>query len=258
MKLSDQTEGRHATWHSFIDPAILLAILVVLWEKADALFGVKRYVLPPLSQVLDSMWANRGALAVQSWVTTQEVLAGFACSAIGGVALGAAIYAMPVARRALYPFIVAFQGLPKIALAPLMVIWFGYGTASKVLMAFLFAFFPVVIATMGGLAGTPAHLIEHFTAIRASRWTTFRRLYLPAALPSIMDGFKSAMPLAVIGAIVGEFVGSEKGLGHLILEANANARTDYLFAALIVISAVAGVLYTLVELVAKRVWWRGL
>jgi NitT/TauT family transport system permease protein len=125
-------------------------------------------------------------------------------------------------------------------------------------MAFLFAFFPVVVATLGGLAGTPLHLLEHFRAIRATPMTTFVRLRIPAALPSILDGCKTAMPLAVIGAIVGEFVASENGLGHLILEANANAKTDLLFAALIAISVLAGVLYTLVELAAKRVWWRAL
>ena len=147
---------------------------------------------------------------------------------------------------------------PKIALAPLMVIWMGYGISSKVLMAFLFAFFPVVITTLGGLAGTPVHLVEHFRANRASQWTMFRRLQLPSALPSIMDGCKTAMPLAVIGAIVGEFVGSDKGLGYLILEANASARSDLLFAALVVVSVVAGALYWLVELIAGRVWWRAL
>lgn len=250
--------SRAESWRRFTDPALLFLALGLLWEKSVDVFGIKRYLLPPLSQVLDSLWTNRMALLVQSWVTTQEVLAGFALAAVGGVLLGLAIHAIPVVRRSLYPLIVVFQGLPKIALAPLMVIWFGYGDTSKVLMAFLFAFFPVVIATMGGLAGTPAHLVEHFRAIRAPAWTTFRRLYMPSALPSIMDGCKSAMPLAVIGAIVGEFVGSERGLGHLILEANANARTDYLFAALLVISAVAGLLYVLVELAAKRVWWRGL
>ena len=139
-----------------------------------------------------------------------------------------------------------------------MVIWFGYGYTSKVLMAFLFAFFPVVIQTMGGLAGTPVELLEHFRAIRASPWTTFRRLQVPSALPAILDGCKAAMPLAVIGAIVGEFVGSEKGLGHLILAANAQARTDLLFAALVAVSIVAGALYYFVELVARRVWWRAL
>ncbi|AZG09291.1 ABC transporter permease [Pigmentiphaga sp. H8] len=245
------------TWRRVIDPTVLCLLLALLWERAVDMFGIKPYLLPPLSKVLESLWTNRATLVLQSWVTTQEVLAGFAIAVVGGIALGVAIHAMPLLRRALYPLVVVFQGLPKIALAPLMVIWFGYGSASKILMAFLFAFFPVVIATMGGLAGTPAHLIEHFKAIRAPAWTTFRRLYVPAALPSIMDGCRSAMPLAVIGAIVGEFVGSDSGLGHLILEANANGRTDYLFAALIVVSAVAGLLYLLVELAAKRIWWRG-
>ena len=197
-------------------------------------------------------------LALQSWITTQEVLWGFVLAVFGGVLLGLAIHVMPLMHRTIYPLVVVFQGLPKIALAPLMVVWFGYGDTSKVLMAFLFAFFPVVISTMGGLASTPAHLVEHFRAIRASAWTTFRRLQVPSALPAILDGCKSAMPLAVIGAIVGEFIGAEHGLGHLILEANANARTDLLFAALIAISVVSGVLYLLVELAAKRVWWRAL
>jgi NitT/TauT family transport system permease protein len=245
-------------WRRVIDPLVLFLLLALIWEKAVDIFQIKRYLLPPLSQVLESLWVNRGLLASQSLVTTWEIVLGYFWAVGGGVALGLAIFAWPTARRTLYPLIVLFQGLPKIALAPLIVIWFGYGNASKVLMAFMFAFFPVVIATLGGLASTPAHLIEHFRAIRASRWTTFWRLQALAALPSIMDGCKTAMPLAVIGAIVGEFVGSEKGLGHLILEANAQARTDLLFAALVAISIVAGALYVLVELVAKRVWWRAL
>jgi NitT/TauT family transport system permease protein len=256
--MNTMTEANVAPWRRFVDPAVLFVVLAVLWEHAVDVFQIKRYLLPPLSAVLDSMWTNRMVLLAESWVTTQEVLAGFVLAVVGGIALGLAIHALPVVRRTLYPLIVVFQGLPKIALAPLMVIWFGYGGASKVLMAFLFAFVPVVIATMGGLAGTPQHLLEHFRAIRAPAWVTFRRLQVPAALPSILDGCRTAMPLAVIGAIVGEFVGSEHGLGHLILEANANARTDLLFAALVAISVMAGVLYFLVELAARRVWWRAL
>lgn len=247
-----------ALWRVYADPLLLVALLAILWEKAVDIFGIKQYLLPPLSSVLASLWENRGTLLEHAWVTTQEVVFGFVFAVIIGVALGLLIHALPLVRRTVYPLIVVFQGLPKIALAPLMVIWFGYGEASKVLMAFLFAFFPVVIGTMGGLAGTPAHLVEHFRAIRAPAWVTFRRLHVPSALPSIMDGCKSAMPLAVIGAIVGEFVGSERGLGYLILESNANAKTDYLFAALVVISLVAGLLYVLVEIASRRVWWRGL
>lgn len=246
------------TWRRFIDPLVMFVLLAVVWEYAVDIFGIKSYLLPPLSKVAEVFWVQRQALALQSWITTQEVLWGFVFAVFGGVLLGLAIHVMPLMRRTIYPLVVVFQGLPKIALAPLMVVWFGYGDTSKILMAFLFAFFPVVISTMGGLASTPAHLVEHFRAIRASAWTTFRRLQVPSALPAILDGCKSAMPLAVIGAIVGEFIGAEHGLGHLILEANANARTDLLFAALIAISVVSGVLYLLVELAAKRVWWRAL
>jgi NitT/TauT family transport system permease protein len=245
-------------WRQIADPAMLMLLLAVLWEKAVAIFGIKQYLLPPLSQVLDTLWQSRMMILQQSWITTWEILIGYFWAVVGGIVLGLAIFAWPTMRRTLYPLIVLFQGLPKVALAPLFVVWFGYGLASKVLMAFLFAFFPVVVATLGGLAGTPEHLIEHFRAIRASPMTTFLRLRIPAALPSIMDGCKTAMPLAVIGAIVGEFVGAENGLGHLILAANANARTDLLFAALIAISLLAGILYLLVELAAKRVWWRAL
>jgi len=240
------------------EPALLFLLLAVFWEKAVAIFGIKPYLLPPLSKVLETFWTGRGMLLQQSWITLGEIVGGFFWAVLGGLALGLAIFAWPVMRRTLYPAIVLFQGLPKVALAPIFVIWFGYGLASKVLMAFLFAFFPVVVATLGGLAGTPEHLLEHFRAIRASAATTFVRLRIPSALPSIMDGCKTAMPLAVIGAIVGEFVGSENGLGHLILEANANARTDLMFAALFAISILAGVLYVVVELAAKRVWWRAL
>ena len=247
-----------SAWRQWVDPLVLIAILAVLWQQSVNWFSIKPYLLPPLSTVLESMWNNRATLASESWVTIKEVLGGFALAVVGGVLLGLVIYAVPMVRRTIYPLVVIFQGLPKIALAPLMVIWFGYGDTSKVLMAFLFAFFPVTVATLGGLAGTPAHLIEHFKAIGAPPMMTFKKLLVPAALPSIMDGCRAAMPLAVIGAIVGEFVGSEHGLGHVILEANANARTDYLFAALFVISIVAGALYALVELAAKRVWWRGL
>ncbi|MCX7153077.1 MAG: ABC transporter permease [Proteobacteria bacterium] len=241
---------------SITDPVIAFALVAIVWEKAVDLFQIKRYLLPPLSQILQTSWNNRDLLLRESMVTAWEVLLGYVWALAGGILLGLAIFAWPVFRRTVYPLVVMFQGLPKIALAPLLVVWFGYGTSSKVLMAFLFAFFPVVISTLGGLAGTPAHLIEHFHAIGASSWTMFRRLRVPSALPAIMDGCKTAMPLAVIGAIAGEFVGSEKGLGNLILLANANAKTDLVFAALLAISILVGGFYLLIELAAKRVWWR--
>lgn len=247
-----------ARWRQFIDPAVLVILLALLWEHAVDLFAIKRYLLPPLSQVLDVFWTNRGMLLANSLITAREIVYGFSAAVVGGVALGVLVHVSPTLRRTLYPGLVVFQGVPKIALAPLMIIWLGYGETSKVFMAFLFAFFPVLVSTMGGLAGTPAHLVEHFRAIRASRWATFTRLQAPAAMPSIMDGCKTAMPLAVIGAVVGEFVGSESGLGYLLLAATGQGRTDLMFAALLAISIAAGLFSWLVELAAKRVWWRAL
>jgi NitT/TauT family transport system permease protein len=241
-----------------LERVAVFIVLAALWEWAVDIFAIKPYLLPALSSVLRSLWHNRMMLLEQALVTGGEIVLGYAAAVIGGVLMALAIFAWPLAYRMFYPVLVVFQGLPKIALAPLMIVWVGYGTSSKVLMAFLFAFFPVMITTLGGLAGTPEHLVEHFRAIRASSWTMFRRLRLPAALPSIMDGCKTAMPLAVIGAIVGEFVGSQRGLGYLILESNAQARTDLLFAALVAISLLAGLLYWAIEVLARRVWWRAL
>jgi NitT/TauT family transport system permease protein len=235
-----------------------LVAFAVLWELSVDALNIKPYLLPRLSVVLESFWTHRSNLFFQSLVTAREIVLGYVAAVLGGVVLSLLIFWWPLAYRTLYPLLVVFQGLPKIALAPLMVTWVGYGVSSKVLMVFLFAFFPIVISTLGGLSGTPANLIEHFRAVNANRWTTFYRLQLPAALPSVMDGCKTAMPLAVIGAIVGEFVGSEQGLGYLILEASAQARTDLLFAALLAVSVLAGLLYGVIEILSNRVWWRAL
>ena len=156
-------------WRQLAEPAIVFVLLAVVWEKAVAIFGIKRYLLPPLSDVLATLWHGRAMILKETWITTGEIVIGYFWAIVAGVLLGLGIFAWPTLRRTLYPLIVLFQGLPKVALAPLLVIWFGYGLTSKVLMAFLFAFFPVVVATLGGLAGTPEHLLEHFRAIRASR-----------------------------------------------------------------------------------------
>jgi NitT/TauT family transport system permease protein len=254
-----ESEREKVGWYrSAFERILPFAALAVAWEVSVVAFDIKPYLLPRLALVVESLWTHRVNLFFQSLVTAKEIGLGYLLAVFGGIAIALVIYAWPLAYRMLYPVLVVFQGLPKIALAPLMIIWMGYGTSSKVLMAFLFSVFPVVISTLGGLLGTPHHLLEHFRAIRAGRATTFWRLQLPAALPSIMDGCKTAMPLAVIGAIVGEFVGSERGLGYLILEATAQARTDLLFAALVAVSVLAGLLYWLVEVLANRVWWRAL
>jgi NitT/TauT family transport system permease protein len=242
----------------YLDPALFFLALALAWEYGVRLFGIKSYLLPPISAVLASFWENRALLWQHGVVTAVEVVGGFAMAVVVGALIGVWSYFSRTAQRTVYPLVTAMQGLPKIALAPILIVWLGYGTISKVVMAFLFAFFPIVIATLGGLAATPEPLEEHFRALRASAWTTFWRLRVPNALPAFVDGCKVTMPLAVIGAIVGEFVGAEQGLGYLILFANNASRTDLVFAALLAVTLVALLLYAPIQLLGRFIWWRAL
>lgn len=243
--------GRDAliSWGFFI-------ALALGWEFGVKSSSIPAYLLPAPSAVLDELWSSRDALLAQSVVTLTEVFWGFVIAVVLGVPVAALVYFSNIAKRTVYPFLVALQSIPKIGLAPLIVVWFGYGLASKLIMAFLFAFFPIVIATLGGLASTPAHLEEHFRALRASPIQTFWRLRVPAALPNFLDGCKVAMPLAVIGAVVGEFVGSNDGLGNLILTASGSGNTTLTFAALIAVTLLSLLLFYGVAYWERFIWWR--
>lgn len=240
------------------EPVLFFLLLGAGWEGAVRLLEVKSYLLPPLSAIGAALWEARALLWTHTLVTLGEVLLGFAAAVLAGVPMALVVFLVPLARRTLYPLLIALQSIPKIGLAPIIVVWCGYGLGSKVLMAFLFAFFPIVIATLGGLAGIPAHLEEHFRALRAGPFATFWRLRVPAALPNFVDGCKLAMPLAVIGAIVGEFVGSNDGLGNLILTATGSSQTALSFAALLAVTALSLALFYAIESLGRLVWWRAL
>lgn len=244
--------GRDAliSWGFFV-------LLGLGWEFGVRGSGVQSYLLPPPSDILAELWRSRSALLTQSVVTLTEVFWGFVIAVLLGVPIATLVFFSKIAKRTVYPFLVALQSIPKIGLAPLIVVWFGYGLSSKLIMAFLFAFFPIVIATLGGLASTPSYLEEHFRALRATRWQCFWRLRVPTALPNIVDGCKVAMPLAVIGAVVGEFVGSNDGLGNLILTASGSGNTTLTFAALIAVTALSLVLFYGVAYWERFIWWRG-
>ena len=239
-----------------LQTAAFFIFLGLVWEFSVKIFEVKSYILPPLSDIFRELWVSRGLLWQHTLITLNEVIIGFALAVAFGVAIAVAIYFVPLARRTLYPTVIGLQSVPKIGLAPIIIVWFGYGLFSKVIMAFLFAFFPIVIATLGGLRTTPENLIEHFQALRASRWTTFWKLRVPSALPNFVDGCKVAMPMAVIGAIVGEFVGSNDGLGNLILLATGSSNSTLTFAALFAVTGLSLFLFSAIELCGRMVWWR--
>jgi len=233
----------------------LLGVLVV-WEAVVRYFALPAYLLPSVFDVLRQLGIRFGLLMKHSQVTIIETLAGLALGGTVGTVTGVAIVYVRLIRTGLYPLIVGFQAVPKVAVVPLFVIWFGYGLLPKIAMSFLISFFPMVVATIAGLTSVPYSLIEHLKSMNATEWQIFRKLRVPNSLPYLMDGFKISLPLAVIGAIVGEFAASEEGLGAIIMLASSTQDTPLIFAALLVISVISMLMFGLVVLLDRLVWWR--
>jgi NitT/TauT family transport system permease protein len=230
----------------------LLGVLVV-WEVAARALRIPAFVMPLPSAVFSEGWQWRYRFIGHTWVTLYETLGGFALSIVVGVPLAVLIVYSPGMRRALYPLIVLAQSVPKIAIAPVLLLMTGHGEIPKIIVAFLVAFFPVVIDTATGLAATPPELLDLSRSYRASPFKTFVKVRLPMALPFFFAGAKVAITLSVIGAVVGEFVGSDRGLGYVILSATSYWKTELAFSAMIILSLMAIVLFGAVALVERLV-----
>jgi NitT/TauT family transport system permease protein len=237
---------------------LLFVVLVGGWEGLVRSMDVPSIVLPPPSAIVAALW---GSMASRSFVfhvgiTLYEILAGFALGAVAGLVLGALIGQFRMLEKVLYPYLVAFQSIPKVAIAPLFVIWFGFDTGSKIVITATVAFFPILANTIAGLRATPPEQIELMTAFTATRWQTFWSVRLPQALPYIAVGVDVGMMMAVIGAIVGEFVGAKAGLGFLILQKNFTMDMAGVFAILIVLSAIGVGLHAVIQWLRRRlIFW---
>jgi NitT/TauT family transport system permease protein len=212
-------------------------------------FHVPKYVLPAPSQIVAALAKNPGMLFGNGWVTLQEVLAGFLIGVVVSIPLGVAIVSWRAVDRIVYPFLVAFQAVPKVALAPILVVWFGFGPGSKVTLGFVTAMFPIVINTVIGLRQTPVEMIHLMRSLGASPLQIFMKVRLVAAAPYIFGGFKLGITLAVVGAVVGEFIASNKGLGNMLLAANNAFDTPMLFGVVVFLSLMSIALFYLVELI---------
>jgi NitT/TauT family transport system permease protein len=241
----------HARISSVVYPVALVVALLVLWEVVTRAFGVPTYLLPPPSIVLASLQSNAGLLLAQGWITTLEIVLGFALSIVIGIPLALALFLWPPFSRAVLPLLVSSQAMPKVAIAPLLLVWFGFGLLPKVLIAFLIAFFPIVINTAVGLASIEREKIYLARSIGLGPAATFFKIRLPNALPAIFGGLKISITLAVVGAVVGEFVGGDAGLGYLLMVANGSMDTPLLFADLVVLTLLGVAFFLLVE-VAER------
>ena len=236
----------------YVIPAATLIGALVAWEAASRALHVPRFIMPAPSAIVAEGWEWRYRFIGHSWVTLYETLGGFALSIAVGVPLAVLIVYSPALKSALYPLIVLAQSVPKIAIAPVLLLILGFGEIPKIIVAFLVAFFPVVVDTATGLAATPPELLDLSRSYRASAFKTFLKVRLPMALPFFFAGAKVAITLSVIGAVVGEFVGSDKGLGYVILSATSYWKTELAFSAMILLSVMAILLFGAVSL-AERV-----
>ena len=242
-----QTSHLGLTLQSYVYPAVLLVALLVTWQIVADVSSIPRYLLPSPLQIGEEIFDKASLLAGHSLVTLYEILLGFGLSVLVGVPLAVAMTYSRTFERALYPLLVGSQTIPKVALAPLFMVWLGFGLAPKILMTFMISFFPIVIGAAIGLATIEQELLYVARSMGASNWQIFWKVRLPNALPSLFGGLKVAITLAVVGAIVAEFVGADEGLGYLIQVANGHIDTPLLLAAVVIISIIGIALYMIVE-----------
>jgi NitT/TauT family transport system permease protein len=239
------------SWKQWGPPALTVVATLVVWEAIVVGFAVPEYLLPAPTGILSAFVAEWRYLVLHTGVTVYEILWGFFLSIVVGIPLAMAVVSSPVLERAVYPLLVASQSVPKIAIAPLLIFWAGLGIFPKVLVAFLIAFFPVVIDTVEGLRSVEPEMLHLARSMGAAETRIFLKIRLPHALPNIFAGLKVAVTLAVVGAIVGEFIQADRGLGYALLQANAMLNTKLSFATIVILAAVGTVLFVAVDRIER-------
>jgi len=236
----------------FLRPLIIAAGLVLLWQIIVWLTGAPHFILPAPADVAIAWWQNHLTILGHAGVTLLEIALGLLCGTALGISSALTLAYFRPARRWLLPVLVASQAVPVFALAPILVLWLGYGIASKVAMATLIIYFPVAAGFFDGLRRTEPGWTDLARTMGASRWTLLTRIRVPAALPALASGLRVATAVAPIGAVVGEWVGASAGLGYLMLHANARVQTDLMFAALLTLAVFAVLIYFIVDNSLRR------
>lgn len=232
-------------------PVLLILLIIVLWELAIVIFRIPPYLIPAPDAVIKQLIVEWPRLFREAVPTTYATLGGFALSIAFGIPMALMIAYSRTIESFVYPLLVFSQSVPKIAIAPLFVVWFGFGIIPKVIAAFMLGFFPVVVSTVMGFKSVDRDMLDLARSMKASKIETFMRISLPHALPSIFAGLKVSITLAVVGAVVGEFVGSNSGIGYLLQIANGNFDLPLMFAALTVLSGIGVVLFVAIDVVER-------
>jgi putative hydroxymethylpyrimidine transport system permease protein len=244
--------ARPIPWRAIGNGVLVAAALIALWQLAVMVFQPPRFIFPAPADVFRALIERPELWQVHAPVTLVETLVGFACGVAAGVVLALAISFVPVARKVVLPVMVVSQAFPVFVIAPLLVLWFGFGVSSKIVMATIAIFFPVLSAFHDGLTRTDTQLVDLGRLYGARRWQEILYLRVPAALPSLISGIRLAAVYAPIGALVGEWVGASSGLGYAMLHANGRAQTDVVFATLFLIALMAVVLRAAVDILTAR------
>jgi NitT/TauT family transport system permease protein len=254
-----QARKRRQTHWYRIGSVLLTLLLLGIWELLPRAGIMPEIVLPPFTTVAVAFWGllQEGHFWGHLRVTLNEIFWGFVLGTLIGLFSGILLAVWQPLKRLTYSFVVGFQAIPKIVLAPLFISWFGYGQSSKIVMAIVISFFPVLINTLVGLESVPEDAVRLMRSLRSTRMQVFRKLSLPHAAPLIFAGIKTALTFAVIGAIVGEFVGAQQGLGFLLNAYNFQLRIDRVFSVIAILAGIGALLYFLLEALDRRlIYWR--
>jgi NitT/TauT family transport system permease protein len=232
-------------------PLIVFVLLFVFWEFAVHLTGVKEYLLPPPSKVWTEFLKRYPTVMHGAWVTTQEIIAGYLLAVVVSIPLALSVAYSRFVETAIYPVVVFLQIVPKIAIAPLFIIWFGFGFTPKLLLVFLLSFFPIVVASIAGFKSVDPEIMDFARTTGASGWKMFFKIRLPQALPDIFTGLKVGAALSATAAVVAEFVAADSGLGYLLLQYNGQLETPMVFAIVVLLSLIGLAVYYVVEIIER-------
>ncbi|MEF2966319.1 ABC transporter permease [Paenibacillus sp. M1] len=238
-------------WNSIWPPLVAVILFLIIWQAATLLFDIDKWILPSPADIAKEAAAGAAGLWEHTLATLRLILLGFAIGTAVGLAVAFSLHYVPFLKSSLYPLLILSQNVPTIALAPLLMIWFGFGILPKIIVITLVCFFPVAVAAMDGLARTDRVMFDYMRMAGASKGQIFRKLEVPHALPSILSGVKIAATYSVMGAVIAEWVGADKGIGYYMMLQKSSFRTDKIFVAIAIIVALSLAMFALIALLEK-------
>lgn len=238
-------------WSSVWPPLVAVILFLILWQTATSLFNIDKWMLPSPVDIAQEAKAGVAGLWEHTQATLKLMLLGFSIGTLVGLLVAFVLHYIPFLRKALYPLIILSQNVPIIALAPLLMIWFGFGILPKIIVITLVCFFPIAVAAMDGLSRTDRVMLDYMRMAGASKWNIFTKLEVPYALPAIMSGAKIAATYSVMGAIIAEWIGADKGIGYYMMLQKSSFRTNKIFVAIAIIVTISLAMFLLISFIEK-------